>query len=149
MAAIEDQLPTLRVEEVVRAGDAGVFPRADRLTAPYWAAGADGELRLQRCATCGYWNHPPKPRCRRCGARELTWERLAAPFALYSFGVAAAPLWVPAVVSHPDQPDLRLFAEVVDCEVAQLRIGAALDVAFRRIRGGDGAPIHLPIFRLR
>ncbi|HET9971243.1 MAG TPA: zinc ribbon domain-containing protein [Streptosporangiaceae bacterium] len=149
MAPIEDQLPAGRVTEAVRAQQVGPFPRADRLTLPYWEAGICGELRIQRCHACGYRNHPPKPRCRRCGSGELTWDPLAAPFVLYSFAVADAPLWVPAVIGHPDQADLRIFSEVTDCDVRELRIGARLDVAFRPVRGAQGTPLYLPVFRLR
>ena len=29
----------------------------------FWAGCADGELRLQRCAACGTYRHPPGPLC--------------------------------------------------------------------------------------
>ena len=29
----------------------------------FWTGGADGELRFERCQACGYYLHPPSPRC--------------------------------------------------------------------------------------
>jgi uncharacterized OB-fold protein len=37
----------------------------------YWA---QGELRLQRCAQCNTWRHPPRYRCATCGSAEVNWE---------------------------------------------------------------------------
>jgi uncharacterized protein len=155
MGRIEDDLPPGRVSEAARARTTVTMPLADQLTSPYWRGGEAGALRLLTCADCGYWNHPPKPRCRRCASSELEWAGLSSPFVLYSFAVAVATsppgtadLWIPAVVAHADQPDLRVFAEVVDCDVQDLRVGALLDVDFRRV-GNEEPQICLPIFRLR
>ncbi|WP_181383390.1 Zn-ribbon domain-containing OB-fold protein [Streptomyces sp. NWU339] len=35
-------------------------------TEPYWTGGAVGELRIQHCAACSRWQHPPSPVCRSC-----------------------------------------------------------------------------------
>jgi uncharacterized protein len=109
-----------------------------------------------QCQSCWYWNHPPKPRCRACCADDLAWAVLAAPFTLYSFGISMLPgihgssaPWVPAIVSHADQTDLRLFSEVVDCDLPQLRIGLLLDITFREIRSPRRIPLYLPVFRIR
>ena len=32
----------------------------------FWTGGRDGELLIARCDDCGYYIHPPTPRCPRC-----------------------------------------------------------------------------------
>ena len=76
------------------------IPQIDDENRAFWTGGADGELRFERCNACGYYLHPPSPRC---------------PFVL-------------AVVELSEQPGLRLIARVVDCEAPT--IGMAVDVAF-------------------
>ena len=34
----------------------------------FWTSGADGRLRFLRCQACGYYLHPPLPRCPTCGS---------------------------------------------------------------------------------
>ncbi len=43
-------------------------------TAELYAFWAKGELRLQRCADCGAWRHPPRFRCAACGSAAVTWD---------------------------------------------------------------------------
>jgi len=39
-----------------------------------WLEGInDGVVRLPRCSRCDTWNWYPRPLCRRCGCREVTW----------------------------------------------------------------------------
>ena len=43
----------------------------------HWEAGADGVLRVQRCAACGRLVFPPGPRCTRCGATDLVVDEVS------------------------------------------------------------------------
>src|SRR3954447_19938643 len=38
----------------------------------FWKSGADGKLRIQRCADCAALVHPPVPICPECRSR--AWE---------------------------------------------------------------------------
>ena len=40
-------------------------PTPTPLTAPFWRAGTEGVLRIQRCAGCGALRHPPTGACWR------------------------------------------------------------------------------------
>jgi hypothetical protein len=42
-------------------------PQVTPDTAFFWAGTAAGELRIQRCASCGALRHPPGPMCPACG----------------------------------------------------------------------------------
>jgi uncharacterized protein len=43
----------------------------------FWEWCAKGELRLQRCASCGGINWPVRRKCEFCGHGELTWEAMS------------------------------------------------------------------------
>src|SRR5579863_3135702 len=42
------------------------LPALERETAFYWQAGQDGVLKICRCQACGFYIHPPLPRCPKC-----------------------------------------------------------------------------------
>ncbi|MBR0681544.1 Zn-ribbon domain-containing OB-fold protein [Roseomonas eburnea] len=48
-------------------------PNAD--TASFWEGCAQGELRLQRCLSCGAAQFPPRALCARCHAPSPAWEK--------------------------------------------------------------------------
>jgi hypothetical protein len=43
----------------------------------FWAWCHRGELRLQRCATCGKLSWPAVPACEYCGGVRLAWDRMS------------------------------------------------------------------------
>ncbi len=55
--------------------------RPDRTLGPghdeFWAWSDKGELRLQRCASCGEISWPVVQACEYCGQTELVWERMS------------------------------------------------------------------------
>jgi uncharacterized OB-fold protein len=54
--------------------------RPDRVLGPghdeFWAWCNRGELRLQRCVSCGKISWPAVQACEYCGGSQLTWERM-------------------------------------------------------------------------
>lgn len=43
----------------------------------FWDWCAKGELRLQRCSSCGRLSWPPVETCEHCGGADLVWERMS------------------------------------------------------------------------
>ncbi len=115
----------------------------------YWTGGADGRLWVERCTDCRNWQHPPTGICGRCGA-----VAVAAPVSgggtVYTFTVnhqqfhpEVSPPYVIAVVELVEQPDLRIPTNLVDCDPADVRIGAAVRVAFEQ-----HGQVFVPVFVL-
>lgn len=120
--------------------------------APFWASGADGVLRLQQCAACHRFQHPPAPRCHRCTSEDVGFTAVSGLGEIYALSVNHQP-WLPGlevpyavVVVAPDEaPELRLVSRLsglVD-PAAPPRIGAR--VAVRHEQVGD---VWLPLFVL-
>lgn len=55
--------------------------RPDRVRGPghdeFWAWCDKGELRLQRCASCGRVPWPIARKCEYCGGEDLAWEKMS------------------------------------------------------------------------
>lgn len=57
---------------------------SERLTAPFWAATAEGKLTVQACDACGYLRWPPGPLCPECQAEGGTWTQVRPSGVLWS-----------------------------------------------------------------
>jgi len=51
----------------------------------YWAALAQGKLKMQRCKGCGQWHWPAVWRCGECGGWEQGWHEVAPRGRIYSW----------------------------------------------------------------
>jgi len=110
-------------------------------------------LLLNRCAACGYWQHPPKPVCRTCWSGDVHATEVSgrgtvhllirlhqgppAPGVDYS-----APLPV-ATVELEEQEGLRYTSTVVNCPPGQLRIGLPVRLTWIE-RYGAPYPVFEP-----
>jgi uncharacterized OB-fold protein len=56
-------------------------------SAEFYAYLARGELRLQKCAACGTFRHPPRLRCAACSSGDVTWERASGRGHVFSWTV--------------------------------------------------------------
>jgi uncharacterized OB-fold protein len=69
-----------------------LLPSPVGVTAEFYAWCARGELRLQRCAECGEWRHPPRLRCGACGSSRLDWERVSGRGRVFTWTVTHRPV---------------------------------------------------------
>jgi len=124
------------------------LPPLGELNRGFWTSGAEGVLRLRRCASCGCWHHPPKVMCPSCRSRDLVWRPVAGVGEVYTFTINHRP-WNPAVpvpyvialVELPEQLGLRLTTNVVNCDVGDVHIGMAVRVLFE-----EHGEIYVPVF---
>jgi uncharacterized protein len=124
----------------------------------FWAALRDGELRIQRCASCGVVRHPPRPVCARCGSTERGWETVSGAGEVWSFTIVHPPT-LPAfadrtpygaVVVRLDE-GVFLVSNVIDCAVGDLAVGMRVELALTRIAADQsaGGDLVLPYFKRR
>ena len=67
-------------------------PVADELSQPFWDAAKERRLAVQRCAECGYYNHPPRPFCDRCSSQRLEFAPVSGRGTMYTFTVMHQPI---------------------------------------------------------
>lgn len=114
----------------------------------FFEGARQGELRLQRCASCGRLRHPPGPMCPHC--RSLDWAVQLAEGSghVYSFVVIhhpTAPAFdYPLVVGLVELTEgVRIVAGLVGIAPSEVRIGLPVQVEFLTV----DAELCLPQFR--
>lgn len=117
----------------------------------FWTAGREGELRIARCSGCGYWIHPPSPRCPQCLSDDVQPTAVSGRGWVYTYTVnerAWSPgLQVPyiiAIVEFVEQEGLRLMTNIVGCESGEVAIDMPVQVTFE-----DRGEVWVPVFEPR
>lgn len=115
-----------------------VQPALDDGNRFFWTSGEDGRLRFLRCQACGYWLHPPGPRCPECGSREVAPEAVSGRGEVWSYTVNHQPWdggtepYAIVLVALPEQRGLRLTSNLVNCPPDDVHIGMPVRVTFER-----------------
>jgi uncharacterized OB-fold protein len=64
------------------------IPRATPETAEFWDGARRGELRIQRCRSCGRAYFFPRPFCPNCSSKDVEWFTASGKGKLYSYVIA-------------------------------------------------------------
>ena len=132
--------------------EAPMRPQVTPDTAFFWAGTAAGELRIQRCASCGALRHPPGPMCLACGAPGDGGYVVAAGIGeVFSYVVHHHPpvpgKRLPLVVALVQLPEgVRMVGEMPGVRPDQVGIGLPVRATFVRI-DDDLNPFTLPAWR--
>jgi uncharacterized OB-fold protein len=118
-----------------------MIPRITPEAEEYFAGAVRGEVRLQRCSTCGKHQHYPRVLCSHCGAETLEWVTASGRGTLYSFTVirqnSVPPFdgWLPIVVAIVDleEDGARMIADLVGVEPDDVSIGMPVRAEFRPV----------------
>ena len=99
------------------------LPHPDRDSAPYWEGVRAGELRLQRCSSCGAWRWPARAICNRCHSFAAEWVAVSGLGTIISWVrthqvfMRAFQDDVPYVtveVQLDEQDDIRMIGRLAD-----------------------------------
>jgi uncharacterized OB-fold protein len=130
------------------------YAQVDRDKRDFYRGWLARELRVNRCADCGHWHHPPRPMCPAC------WSWNVVPTAVSGRGVVhllmllhqgppaegvdygAGPYPV-VTVELAEQPGLRYTSTIVDCPPDKLAIGLPVELAWIE-RNGAPFPVFTP-----
>ncbi|MPZ25612.1 MAG: nucleic acid-binding protein [Micromonosporaceae bacterium] len=117
-------------------------PQAEPENLPFWEGAQAGELRVQRCQTCGHHQLYARLWCVSCGGRALTWTAVRPRGTVYSFTVVrraptaefAADVPYPIALVDLDAGP-RLMGHVVGCPVDEVTVGMPVGVRFAPRQG--------------
>lgn len=111
--------------------------------AEFYAFLARGELRLQRCAACHAFRHPPRHRCAACGSPDAMWEPASGRGRIFSWTVthrAVDPAFTPpyaiVVVELDEGP--RLVGNVRDIALDDLALDLPVVVEIEPVSDAVG-----------
>ncbi len=113
-------------------------PPVNRDNQFFWDGVADGELRIQRCASCKQLRHPPGPSCPAC--RSLEWDYVVASGngVVYSYVVHHYPPMPQFgsphnVVLVELEEGVRFVSNMVGTDSADIKIGMPVRLVFTTI----------------
>lgn len=119
------------------------LPRPNAQTQAYWDGCAQGELRYQRCASCGHVQCIPRSLCEQCQTSDLHWHASSRLGTVLTFTtVYRAPLpvfkdMVPYVIAIVDMDEgFRVMANAVPQTAhGELSIGSRVRIDFTDVHG--------------
>jgi uncharacterized OB-fold protein len=124
----------------------------DSWSEPFWQAGAEGRLLMQKCSHCGTFRWPASAFCPQCRRQGVEWVP-PGQARIYSYTVLpvrgadtdAPPQWrIPALVEFEDAPGVRLVSVLAGADPQALRIGDPVEVEWHPAANGV-----VPVFRLK
>lgn len=129
-----------------------MLPKLDDRNRFFWTSGADGRLRFLRCQDCGFYVHPPTPRCPKCLSKDVVPEPVSGRATVATFTINHQP-WMPgpelpyavAIVEIVEQPEVRLTTNIVGCAPDDVSIGMPVRVVFER-HPDEPDDVYLPLF---
>ncbi len=128
------------------------LPSPNPLTAPYWQAAHQGELKLPRCEACAKFHFYPRSACPHCGSAQLAWHKVSGKGEVYSYTVVhRAPSkgfeglvpYVVAVVALAEGPHLMTRLTQVHPDV--VGIGMRVSVEFETQDNETTLPVFRPV----
>lgn len=137
-------------DDAAPANPTRILPKLTEHNAAFWEGGAEDRLMISRCTECRLWVSPPAADCPDCGGA-LAAQPVSGEGTVFTYTVnhqpfnPAVPLpYVIAIVALPEQDDLRIAANIVDCEPDSVHVGMPVSVRFEREAGDDG--VYVPVF---
>jgi uncharacterized OB-fold protein len=106
----------------------------------FFAGTGRGELRVQRCGSCGLHHHYPRIACPHCGSDDLTWVSASGKGTVHSFtvirqhGIPPFKEQAPFVVALVDleEAGARFVAQLPSVAPEDAVIGMPVRAVFRR-----------------
>jgi hypothetical protein len=128
--------------------------RLDHTNKHFYRALLDKELRLSRCADCGWWHHRPKPICPRCWSSNIAATPVSGRGTIHlviflhqgppaegvDYGAGPHPV---VTVELEEQEGLRFTSTVVGAVNDDIVIGAPVELEWIE---RDDRPF--PVFKL-
>lgn len=116
-------------------------------TSFFWDGAKRGELRIQRCTSCGTLRHPPGPGCPSCGSLDWDTVKASGRGTVHSFAVHHYPpipgFDYPLAIGLIDlEEGTRLVSNIVGIDPDAIEIGMPVEVTFE-----DFDELSLPLFR--
>lgn len=127
------------------------LPSPNPLTAPYWQAAHQGELKMPRCDACAKFHFYPRAACPHCGATQISWRRVSGNGEVYSFTVVHRapskgfePLVPYAVVVVALDEGPHLMTRLTQVQPDAVRIGMRVQVDFEKQDDATTLPVFRP-----
>jgi len=129
------------------------IPVPNELSRPFWDAAKQGVLAMQRCQSCGHYQHPPYPTCVDCMSVDLKFEPVEGKGTIYAYTImyhtgdkrfAPAVPYASIIVELDAAPGALMAGNLLEAEYTEAKVGRRVEVIFQALNDD----ITLPQFRL-
>lgn len=111
----------------------------------FWDAANEERLVLATCLDCGRPHHFPRAVCPHCHSTALEFRAVEPLGEIYSFSIVGAGDDRYAIAYVTVSGGVRILANIVDCDIATLRIGQSVRPAFVPSQSGQKLLMFTPI----
>ena len=125
-----------------------ILPELNDVNRDFWTGGAEGQLLIMRDRETGRWVHPADPD--DVAAGRVQPEPVSGRGTVFTYTVNwqqyhpdVPPPYVIALVELDEQDDLRIPANIVDCDPDDVYVGMEVQVCFEA-HGAAYVPIFQP-----
>lgn len=113
-------------------------PIPEELDKPFWDACNQGRLVIQYCKACDRLQHPPEPKCAKCGSADnLEWREVSGRGRIYSYAVMHD---TPVTLLFKEQPfniavieleqGIKMLSHLPGTPVDKVPVGVVIQVVF-------------------
>lgn len=133
-----------------------VFDPTDRVfldpsAQTFWENARQGQLAIQRCASCGTWRWPPRGLCARCHSWDANWHVVAGDGTLVAWVAVhrpfepvfakALPYLIGLVSIAGTGNQAMMLSNVIGVDPSKVRVGLPVRVVFGRCTAGGRPPV--------
>lgn len=133
-----------------------VIPVADEWSKPFWDGARERKLIIQRCQSCGYYQHPPAFICMNCKDRDapLAPEQVSGRGTVYAWfifhdssvgGFQERIPYLVAAVELEEQPRLLLASNILNCPYDEVELDMPVEVVWEKVDDETTIPQFQPV----
>ncbi len=128
-----------------------MLPEPTPETRHFWDGCKEGELRLQRCTSCGDSYFPPRPFCPKCSSRAVEVYKASGKGVLWSYVINMRPRpdmgtepYAIAVVKLAEGP--QMMTNITNCPQTPeaLQLDMPVQVSFTKMSDTISLPLFEP-----
>lgn len=116
------------------------MPVATKISAPFWQALKENQLKIQQCNSCDGWVFYPRNHCTHCFSHDLEWKQVSGEGTLYSFTLTRIPT-MPEFADEMPQAlavvelveGVRINTTLIDVAEDDIKIGMAVKPVFDKV----------------
>jgi len=116
------------------------MPAATKISAPFWQALKEEQLKIQQCNSCNGWVFFPRNHCSHCLAHDLDWKEVSGEGTLYSYTLTRIPTMpefsdeMPQALAVVELAQgVRINTTLIDVAEEDIKIGMAVKPVFDKV----------------
>jgi len=110
-------------------------------TKRFWDAAGEGNLLYGWCNACEEPHYFPRSLCPFCFSDNVAWKEASGRATIYTYSIMHRTQSAPYVIAYVTlEEGPSLLTNIVDSNIGDIRIGAAVSLVFKPSEGGPPVP---------